>query len=72
MRFDNLIQRLQRFEDDPSLIHTKDGAVELLCADCEFFKESDKDLECGAFKLLRLLIDKDVLTIKQISDAVRQ
>jgi hypothetical protein len=72
MRFDNLIQRLQKYEEDPSLIHTKEGAVELLCADCDFYKESDKDLECGAFKLLRLLIDKEVLTIRQISDAVRK
>jgi len=72
MQFKNLINRLDKFKADPGLIHTKDGAVELLCADCEFYKESDKDLECGAFKLLRLLLDKNVLTLGQISDAVKE
>jgi hypothetical protein len=72
MKFEKLLQNLHKFEADPSLIHTKDGAVELLCADCDFYKESDKDLECGAFKLLRLLIDRKVVTLEQISDAVRQ
>ncbi|MBI5696539.1 MAG: hypothetical protein HZC51_12545 [Nitrospirae bacterium] len=72
MCFDKLIERLDRFEADPGLIHTKDGAVELLCADCDFYKDSDKDLECGAFKLLRRLLDKKALTLRQISDAVRQ
>ncbi len=72
MAFEKLLQRLQKFEADPALIHTKEGAVELLCADCEFYKESDKDLECGAFKLLRLLIDKKILTLEQIADAAGQ
>lgn len=72
MKFTNLLLRLDKFEKEPGLIHTKDGAVELFCADCDFYKESDKDLECGAFKLLRLLVDKELLTLKQINDAIRE
>jgi hypothetical protein len=70
MKFINLKKQLERSGDDESFAHTKDGAVSLFCADCDFYKESDKDLECGAFKLLRLLIDKKVLTLAQISDAI--
>ncbi len=71
MEFSHIKSCIARFESDPALVHTKDGAVELFCSDCDFYKESDKDLECGAFKLLRLLVEKNILTVKQISDAVR-
>jgi len=63
---------MDKFKSNPGLAHTKEGAVELFCADCDFYKESDKDLECGAFKLLRLLIGKKVITLKQIEDAISE
>ena len=71
MCFPNIKERLARFQADPGLIHTKEGAVLLFCADCEFYKDSDKDLECGAFKLLNRLIEKNILTVEDIADAVR-
>ena len=71
MNFPHTKGCIAKFLADPALVHTKDGAVELFCSDCDFYKESDKDLECGAFKLLRLLVEKNILTVKQISDAVR-
>jgi len=70
MCFEKIVKNIEKFERDPGLIRTKEGAVEFFCSDCDFYKESDKDLECGAFKLLRLLVEKNVLSLKQISDAV--
>ena len=72
MEFKNLKEQLIRFKGDPEAAKTKEGAVRLFCSDCDFYKESDKDLECGAFKLLRLLIDKGTLTMEQLADAVGQ
>ena len=66
----NLLHKACNSRLKQQYVCTKDGAVSLFCADCDFYKESDKDLECGAFKLLRLLIDKKVLTLAQISDAI--
>ena len=70
MEFKNLRKQIEVSGGDPGFACSKDGAISLFCADCDFYKESDKDLECGAFKLLRLLIDKKVLTMAQISDAI--
>lgn len=71
MSFKNLLSKLEQYEKDPSLIRTKDGAVGFFCADCDFYKDSDKDLECGAYKLLVRLIEKDVISLRHISDALR-
>jgi len=70
MCFKNLIENLDKFESDPERIDTKRGAIELFCADCDFYKESDEDLECGAFKLLRRLVEKKHLDLELIRDAV--
>ena len=70
MTFDKLKLELKKCGRDPGLIHTKDGAVGLFCSDCDFYKESDKDLECGAFKLLRRLVEKKIVTVENISDAL--
>jgi len=70
MDFTNLINRLETYEAAPALLCTKEGAVGLFCADCEFYKDSDKDLECGAFKLLRLLVEKKLIDVGTIKDAV--
>jgi hypothetical protein len=72
MKFIKLTQHIEKYVNNPDLVRTKEGAVELFCSDCDFYKESDKDLECGSFKLLRLLVDKNVLTMKQISDVVKK
>ena len=51
--------------DQPTLVN-------LICTHCEFYKESDKDLECGAFKILKGLLKKGVITPGQILDATRE
>jgi hypothetical protein len=50
----------------------KDALIKLICHHCEFYKESDKDLECGAFKILKALLNKGVITPKEIEDALRE
>ena len=50
----------------------KESLVHLICEHCDFYKESDKDLECGAFKILKELLEKGVITPEQITAARRQ
>jgi hypothetical protein len=50
----------------------KDALVKLICTTCEFYKDSDKDLECGAYKILKGLLDKGVITPEDIHDAIRE
>lgn len=47
---------------------TKDELVELICKRCDFYKESEKDLECGAYKILKGLLEKGVITPTEIED----
>jgi hypothetical protein len=50
----------------------KESLVHLICEHCDFYKDSDKDLECGAFKILKELLEKGVITPEQITAARRQ
>jgi hypothetical protein len=45
--------------------------IDLICKHCDFYKESDKDLECGAYKILKRLLEKRVITPKEINDVLR-
>ena len=49
----------------------KESLVHLICKHCDFYKDSDKDLECGAYKILKGLLEKGVITPEQILDATR-
>ena len=48
----------------------KEKLINLICKHCEFFKESDKDLECGAYKILKALLEKGLITPEQIKDVI--
>jgi len=50
----------------------KESLTNLICKHCDFYKESDKDLECGAYKILKRLLEKKILTPEEISDALRE
>jgi hypothetical protein len=50
----------------------KSSLTDLICKRCDFYKESDKDLECGAYKILKRLLEKKILTPEEISDALRE
>ena len=48
----------------------KDLLIDLICRRCDFYKESDRDLECGAYKILKGLLEKGVITPEEINDAL--
>jgi hypothetical protein len=50
----------------------KESLTVLICKHCDFYKESEKDLECGAYKILKRLLEKKILTPEEISDALRE
>lgn len=50
----------------------KQSLINLICKHCEFYKDSDKELECGAFKILKGLLKKGVVTPEEIEDALRE
>ncbi len=53
------------------MAHDKDFLIELICKHCEFYKESEKELECGAFKILKGLLEKGLITPEEIRDVLR-
>jgi hypothetical protein len=50
----------------------KEYLIALICKQCEFYKDSDKELECGAFKILKGLLEKGVITPQEIIDVLRE
>lgn len=50
----------------------KDELIHLICSHCEFYKESEKDLECGAFKILRRLLEKEIIKPENIKDVLSE
>ena len=50
----------------------KESLIDLICKHCDFYKESEKDLECGAYKILKHLLEKKIITSKEIADALRE
>lgn len=50
----------------------KETLIDLICKHCDFYKESDKDLECGAYKILNEPLEKNIITPEEISDALRE
>lgn len=44
----------------------------LLCHDCDFYTEDhEDDLECSCFQILRLVIERGILTPTQLAEAVK-
>lgn len=50
----------------------KESLIHLICNHCDFYKESEKDLECGAFKILKGLLEKGAVTPKEIEDVLQK
>ena len=55
-----------------SIVLDKDFLIDLICKHCDFYKESDKDLECGAYKILKGLLEKGAITPEEIEDVLRK
>lgn len=72
MPFSNLKKKAAFFRENPEYCRTKDGIIDLACRDCEFWKEDERDYECGARALLSLLLKKNVVSIEEILRAVSE
>lgn len=42
--------------------------VDLICIHCEFFKEDDFELECAAFKVLKIMLQEGRIKPEEIKD----
>ncbi len=54
------------------MILEKESLADLICRHCQFYKDSDKELECGAFKILKRLLEKGMITPEEIIDVIRE
>jgi len=71
-RFPKLCAAAHLLPSDPAADLADADIVRIACSDCPFYKEGeDEELECGAFKLLRHLLRRRVVTVAQILEAVR-
>jgi hypothetical protein len=50
----------------------KESLIDLICKHCDFYKESEKDLECGAYKILKGLLEKGAITPEEIEDVLQK
>lgn len=50
----------------------KESLIDLIRKHCGFYKESDKDLECGAFKILTGLLEKGKIPPEEIDNVLPQ
>lgn len=72
MAFPHLKSKAAYFKEHPEYCKTKEGIIDLVCRDCDFWKEDERDYECGARALISTLIAKDVLSIEEIIRAVSE
>jgi len=72
MHFNNLRKKSEYFLSHRGYCNTKEGLIDLVCRDCEFWREDERDYECGALALLRTLLQKNVLSIEDIIRAVSE
>jgi hypothetical protein len=72
MPFSNLKSKAGYFLNNPAYCKTKEGLIDMACRDCEFWKEDERDYECGALALLRFLLEKNVVSIEEIVRAVSE
>ena len=70
--FPNIRARATEYLSHPQGCLTPEGMVALICHDCQFWREDEKDYQCGAFRLLKLLLEKGVVSVEQIVRAVTQ
>jgi hypothetical protein len=49
-------------------VTNKDPYIALICTHCEFFKEDDIELECAAFKALKSMLQRGIITPDEIEN----
>ena len=72
MPFPNMLANAEKFLNNPEDLKTQEGLTKFICGDCDFYKEGeDEHLACGAYLLIKLLLEKKVLTVEKIIETVR-
>lgn len=72
MPFPNLLKNADEFLKNPDCLKTQEGMTRFACPDCDFYHEGeDEHLACGAYNLLEFLLEKKLLTVEQIIDAIK-
>ncbi|MCL7474488.1 MAG: hypothetical protein SCH39_11915 [Methanosarcinales archaeon] len=61
----------KQFFDDSEFYNDDGKLVEFICHDCDFFKPDEKILECFAFKIVKNLLRKRVVSPQEVLDALR-
>lgn len=53
---------------------TQKDWIELICKDCQFYHEEEEEekLECAAFKILRELILREVVSLEKASEELKR
>ena len=72
MSFSNLKKKAPSLLQNPDYCKTKEGITDLVCRDCDFWKEDERDYECGARALLRTLLEKNIVSIEEIIRAISE
>lgn len=69
--FPFLKQKLAELLALPQRPLSRQDLIDLVCRDCPFWKEDEKDdYECGGFRLLKLLLEQKALTLEAMRHAI--
>jgi len=55
----------------PLIKNENNPYVALICTHCEFFREDDVQLECAAFKVLKAMLERGMITPEAIEDVLK-
>lgn len=71
-RFPGFNSRIGRFLSGEASAGDEGELKRLFCSDCEFFTPGeDEELECGCYHILRTLLDKGMVDLAGLADALR-
>lgn len=71
-RFPKIRARAQEYLRHPEACLTPEGMVTFICHDCPFWHDEEENYECGAFRLLKALLEKGVVSVEQIVRAATE
>lgn len=67
--FPNFLKKAEKLKEKSVQEFTEKDWIELICQDCQFYHEEEEEkLECAAFKLLRELIRREVISLEEASE----
>jgi hypothetical protein len=62
----------KQFRGDKGFYNDDNKLIKFVCADCDFYKPGDEALECFAFKIMKNLLRKGIVTPEEVLDAIRE